>query len=352
MMKTLLVPLFLLFLLVLNDDSVRALTFQLIEPLPSLDSPCVYLQYFGTSSNIRNNEEEREIQCIPLRMQIECPFNTTVTWITLADLATPPFTVISQCWDPRCDVKLGCSHQYLEFSHLFSLQTQPACNPYVPYMGTLPFSITQQSCVSAILHVHIPINLDVWVIPPLSDMPPFVMPNGSLFVQPIDRVYFGNDTLRWRFLPLKDPSCLGWSVDVPMPDECVKEQTLLTYVSSHVFVSYVSFCWTLLVLMSALGTWFGVWMRYPWMGELLRVIGIYYQIPAFLSLGFSTLVFTTALGFFLSTTCILLYCLFVLWAAGKAYLTFPTRVTSFGVLVYFLYIFVFMVTFSLFVAAM
>ncbi len=320
-------------------------SFQILEPWPSFRIPCVRLQYFGTHDD--------RAACIPLRMQIECSFNTAnpLTWVNLADNLTLPYSIVSQCWDPRCVARLGCRDQIATFMPetlaSFHVSETPACDPFSPYMGTLPFSVTQQSCTKATLHVHIPIGTDVWVIPPDTLSPvPFVMSNGSLFVQPIDRAYLGNDTLQWRFLPLRDPFCLGWSVEVPMPEDCVKEQTLLTYVSSRVFLSYLAFTWTLLVVITATGTWFGTWVTHPWLGELVRVIGVYYQIPAFLSLGYSTLLFTTAAGFILSTIPIVLHCVWVLCISGKACMSHPTTVTRFGILAYLLYIAMFILSFA------
>jgi hypothetical protein len=218
------------------------------------------------------------------------------------------------------------------------------CSATTPYAGTLPFTIHQQSCTKATLTVHLPETVDVWVLPP-KDTVPFVAPRSSLLVQPIDRVYFGNDTLEWRILPL-DASCLGWSIQVPVPDDCVKEQTLLVYVQDRVFVSYLAFSWTLVVLVTSLGTWFGFWVRYPTIGELGRLLLVYYQIPAFVNLGFSTLTFTTALGFLFSVLCIVGYCAFDIWTSGRRYLTFPTRVNAFSVFSYFLYVATFIVSFA------
>jgi len=186
--------------------------------------------------------------------------------------------------------------------------------------------------------VRIPLEMDLWVMPPL--LSPFIAAKGTMLTQEIDRVYMGNTTLRWWFLPM-DRTCGEWSIDVPMPLECVLEQTFFSFYLDLVWLSYEPIAWTLFVFITLTGTWFGFWTRHAFVGEILRISMLYFQVPAFLTLGYSTLTFTTALGMSASALVILVYIAYHIWWIGPKQIRFPTRVTLFSVATYGTYTLVF-----------
>jgi len=233
----------------------------------------------------------------------------------------------------QCSLRLGCHGQFAQFAVFDSVHSPRECP-----IPDLPFTVQQLSCTKVHLAVHIPTEADVWVIPP--SLSPFVAAKGALLVQEIDRVYMGNDTMRWWFLPL-DSACDGWHIDIPMPVECVIEQTFFYFFASRLWISYEPVAWTLFVFTTFTGTWFGFWTRHAFAGELLRIIMLYFQVPAFLIMGYSTLTFTTVVGLSASMFVIAICVVYHLWWRGPKQMRFPTRVTLFSVATYVMYVSVF-----------
>lgn len=271
-----------------------------------------------------------------LRAQLVC-VNETWPDQVLVDPGAPPYTVVEQCWDPsqleHCSLRLGCPGQTSRFDFFDSIPAPSAC----PVSG-LSYKLRQLSCTEAHLSVRIPLEMDIWVMPPL--LSPFLAAKGTMLAQEIDRLYMGNTTLRWWFLPV-DKSCGRWFVDVPMPLECVLEQTFFSFYVDRVWFSYEPIAWTLFVFITLTGTWFGFWTRHAFVGEILRISMLYFQVPAFLTLGYSTLTFTTALGMSASALVILVYIAYHIWWIGPKQIRFPTRVTLFSVATYGTYTLVF-----------
>ena len=154
--------------------------FQLIAP-----PPCVQVQVYNP------------VEC-ELRAQVVCA-NETWPDQVLVDPSAVPYTVVEQCWPPtqleHCSVRLGCPGQTSRFEFFDSVSAPPAC----PVSG-LSYKLRQLSCTQAHLSVRIPLEMDIWVMPPL--LSPFIAAKGTMLTQEIDRVYIGNTTLRWWFLPI------------------------------------------------------------------------------------------------------------------------------------------------------